>query len=306
LEFNTQTLIKQLLEAGVHFGHQKNKWNPKMKGYIFTEKSGIYIIDLQKTVDALAKACSFLYEIARSGKSILFVGTKKQAQDIIKEAAQKSGSFYVSERWLGGLLTNFETVRKSVSRYDKIESMKADGSFDELSKKEASQLNKELLKLKKNLDGVRSMTKLPGALFIIDPSRENIAVKEAVKLKIPIAALVDTNCNPDLINCVIPGNDDAIRSIRVITGIIAEAVVKGKNEYEAGREVELVKAKKAAERVTAPGEAKPEAKVDKLVEDAEAIERRFRHGKKEEKLEEEKTIKQKPATRRQTGRRKEK
>lgn len=300
MELNTQTLIKQLLEAGVHFGHQKNKWNPKMKGYIFTEKSGIYIIDLQQTVDALTRACDFLREIARKGESILFVGTKKQAKDIIKEAAQKSGSFYVAERWLGGLLTNFETIRKSVARYDKIEGMKIDGSFDKLSKKEASQLNKELVKLKKNLDGVREMKKFPEALFIIDPTRESIAVREAVKLKIPIVALVDTNCDPDLIDYVIPGNDDAIRSIRVITGIIVDAVIKGRNEFVTGVE-EVVKAEakeEEAEAVAQPEEAAAAHPTDELVESAEDIEKRFRHGKKEEKLEEEKTIKRRTPTRR--------
>jgi len=292
LELNTPTLIKQLLEAGVHFGHQKSKWNPKMKDYIFTEKSGVYIIDLQKTVDGLSKACDFLCDMVRKGESILFVGTKKQAQSIVKEAAEKSGMFYVSNRWLGGLLTNFETVRKSVARYDKIEKMKEDGSFDKLSKKEASQLNKELLKLKKNLDGVRQMKRFPGAIFIIDPHREDIAVKESAKLRIPIVALVDTNCDPHLIDYVIPGNDDAIRSIKLITGIISDSVIKGKNEFIAGKE-----AKEAAEAEEGAKRVMPEGAVDELVEDAEAIERRFRRGKKEEKLEEEKTIKHKPTIR---------
>jgi small subunit ribosomal protein S2 len=295
VELNTQTLIKQLLEAGVHFGHQKNKWNPKMKEYIFTEKSGIYIIDLQKTVDALLKACNFLQGVASKGESILFVGTKKQAQGIMKEAAERSGMFYVSDRWLGGLLTNFETIRKSVSRYDKIEAMKADGSFERLSKKEASQLNKELLRLKKNLDGVREMTKLPGALFVIDPEREDIAVREAAKLQIQIAALVDTNCDPDLINYVIPGNDDAIRSIKLITHIVTDFVIKGKNEFVAGKKIEEVAEEEAEIKKKVASE---EVAVDKLVEEAEVIEERFRRGKKEEKLEEEKTIKHKPTTRR--------
>ncbi len=297
MDLNTQTLIKQLLEAGVHFGHQKNKWNPKMKPYIFTEKSGVYIIDLQKTVEALAVACNFLHGVAASGKAILFVGTKKQAQDIIKEAAAKCGMFYVTDRWLGGLLTNFETVRKSVARYDKIETMKTDGTFDSLSKKEASQLNKELLKLQKNLRGVREMTSLPQALFVIDPHREEIAVREAVKLKIPVVALIDTNCDPDLIEYVIPGNDDAIRSIRLITNIIVDSVLKGKEQFAMG----------AAEKASAETEKKTEGaggtaaeKVldsDQLVEEAETIAHRFRRGKKEEKIEEEKTIKHKPTTR---------
>jgi len=295
LELDAQTLIKQLLEAGVHFGHQKNKWNPKMKDYIFTEKSGIYIIDLQQTVEALKKACDFISSVADKGESILFVGTKKQARDTIREAAQKSNNFYVVERWLGGLLTNFGTVRKSVERYDKIESMKADGSFDELSKKEASQLNKELLKLKKNLDGVRQMKKFPSTLFIIDPMRETIAVKEAVKLKIPIVALVDTNCDPGLIDYVIPGNDDAIRSIKLVTGIILGAAMKGRDQFVAGVEKEV----KMEVKEKAAGVGKKDAPADALVEDAEVIEKQFRHGKKEEKLEEEKTIKRKTPTKRQ-------
>lgn len=300
MELDTKSLIKQLLEAGTHFGHQRSKCNPKMKEFIFTEKSGIYIIDLQKTVDALLKACNFLYDVAHNGQSILFVGTKKQARDIIKEAAEKSGMFYVTERWLGGLLTNFETIRKSVLRLEKIEGMKADRTFEKLSKKEGSQLNKELLRLKKNLDGVHEMKKLPEALFVIDPNRESIAVKEAVRLKIPIAALVDTNCDPDLIDYAIPGNDDAIRSVRLITGIIMDYVIKGRNEFVAGKEAEVEVAKaKAEEGVTAPEGAKLEAGlIDKLAEDAEAIERRFRRGKKEEKLEEEKTIKHKPTAKR--------
>ncbi len=283
MEPEAQTLIKQLLESGVHFGHQKNKWNPKMKGYIFTEKSGIYIIDLQQTVEALKTACDFISGIAAKGESILFVGTKKQARDTIREAAQKSNNFYVVDRWLGGLLTNFGTVRKSVERYDKIEAMKADGSFDELSKKEASQRNKELLKLKKNLDGVRNMKKYPGALFIIDPMREIIAVKEAVKLKIPIVALVDTNCDPDLIDYVIPGNDDAIRSIRLITGIILDAVMKGRSDFVAGVEKEVRLAAKAKADEIAAG-SKDASPTDELVEDAEVIEKQFRRGKKEENL----------------------
>jgi len=295
LEVNTQMLIKQLLEAGVHFGHQKNKWNPKMKDYIFTEKSGIYIIDLQKTVDALLKACVFLRDVAAGGKNILFVGTKKQAQEIIKDAAVRTGMFYVTERWLGGLLTNFQTIRKSVARYDKIEEMKADGSFDKLSKKEGSQLNKELVKLKKNLEGVRAMKALPEAIFIVDPHREIIAVKEAIKLKIPVAALVDTNCDPDMINYVIPGNDDAIRSIRLITEIVLGFVLKGREEFD-GVKKKAEKAKEAEETAAREGaKAGAEGAPDELVEDAEQIARRFKKGKKDEKIEEEKVIK-KPIT----------
>lgn len=298
MEENTRTLTKQLLEAGVHFGHQKNKWNPKMKDYIFAEKGGIYIIDLQKTIEGLNKACDYLAEIARKGESILLVGTKKQAQDIIKEAAQKSGMFYVTNRWLGGLLTNFETVRKSVARYDKIEGMKEDGSFDKLSKKEASQLNKELLKLKKNLDGVRDMKRFPSALFVIDPTRESIAVKEAIKLGIPIVALVDTNCDPTKIDRIIPGNDDAIRSIKLVTNIVLEAVLKAKDEYNVGKKAEEKARAEEAAKIT-----KSQAPDDKIDEEAEEIEKRFRRGKKEEKLEEEKTLKQKAGAKKQAPRR---
>lgn len=295
MELNAQTLIKQLLEGGVHFGHQRSKWNPKMKEYIFTEKSGIYIIDLQKTVEALLKACKFMHDLAAGGGNILFVGTKKQARDIIKEAAVKSGMFYVVNRWLGGLLTNFETVRKSVARYDKIEAMKEDGSFDKLSKKEGSQLNKELVKLRKNLEGVRNMKKFPDAIFFIDPHRELIAVKEAVKMKIPVVALVDTNCNPDLIDYVIPGNDDAIRSIRLITGIVLDFVLKGRDSFTAGREAEKAAKDKGKESDTIKPHVDDD---DKLVEDAEEIAKRFEHGKKDEKIEESKTIKPKTPTRR--------
>jgi small subunit ribosomal protein S2 len=298
LELNAQTLIKQLLEAGVHFGHQKSKWNPKMKEYIFTEKSGVYIVDLQKTVEYLLAACNFLHDVAAKGGNILFVGTKKQAQDIIREAAEKSGVFYVVDRWLGGLLTNFGTVRKSVARYDKIESMKTDGTFDKLSKKEVSQLNKELVKLRKNLKGVREMKSLPAVIFIIDPHREIIAVKEAVKLKIPVVALVDTNCNPDMIDYVIPGNDDAIRSIKLITDIVAGFVLKGKEKFalEGKKAEKAAKAKREKELIAEGSEI--EDKPDELVEDAEEIAKRFKHGKKEEKIEEEKTIKRKPTSRR--------
>jgi len=298
LELNAQTLIKQLLEAGVHFGHQRNKWNPKMKEYIFTEKSGVYIIDLQKTVDALLKACNFLRDLAAGGGNILFVCTKKQGQDVVKDAAVKTGMFYVVNRWLGGLLTNFETVRKSVARYDKIESMKADGTFDKLSKKEGSQLNKELVKLRKNLEGVRYMKSLPDVMFIIDPHREIIAVREAAKMKIPVVSLIDTNCDPDLISYVIPGNDDAIRSIRLITTVVLDFVLKGKEKFIAGRKEEEAEKEKA--KVTVTPDHKLKGADDKLVEEADEIAKRFKHGKKDEKIEEEKTIKPKTQPRRKT------
>jgi small subunit ribosomal protein S2 len=229
------TLMKSLLEAGVHFGHETKRWNPKMKKYIFGEKNKIYIIDLEKTQAALLKACDFLSRIASEGGSILFVGTKKQAQEIVKEEALRCGMFYVNQRWLGGMLTNFQTIKKSIKRLEDIESMKEDGRFDKISKKEASQLNKEAFKLNKNLEGIRSMGKAPRAMFIIDSKKEDIAVKEARKIGIPIVALVDTNCDPDVIDYPIPGNDDAIRSIKLMTSIIADGVLKGRQAFAAGK-----------------------------------------------------------------------
>ena len=225
------TLIKQLLEAGVHFGHQTKKWNPKMKKYIFGEKSGIYIIDIQKTSEAIKKACDFLREVASRGGTILFVGTKKQAQNIIKEEAVRCGMYYVAERWLGGMLTNFQTIRKSIKRLKDLEAMKADGTFDLLSKKEKAQLSKEMTKLIKNLDGVKHMAKLPAAIFLVDSKNEETAAKEAKKLGIPVTALIDTNCDPDMIDYPIPGNDDAIRAIKLVTTMVADSVMEGKRIF---------------------------------------------------------------------------
>lgn len=225
------TLIKSLLEAGVHFGHQKRRWNPKMKPYIFGEKNNTYIIDLQQTVGAVIEACQFLNKVVQEGGYVLFVGTKKQAQEIIKDQATRCGMFYVDQRWLGGMLTNFQTIRKSINRLENLEKMRDDGTFDKLSKKEVSKLTKEINKLKKNLDGVRKMERLPNAMFIIDSRKEEIAVHEANILSIPIVALADTNCNPDTLNYVIPGNDDAIKSIKLITTMAADAVVEGRNKF---------------------------------------------------------------------------
>lgn len=224
-------LMKTLLEAGVHFGHQTRRWNPKMAPYIFGEKNRIYIIDLQHTVNAIIEASNFLNSVAQEGGYILFVGTKKQAQEIIKNEASRCGMFYVDQRWLGGMLTNFQTIRKSVNRLQQLEKMKEDGTFDKLSKKEVSQLTKEIYKLKKNLDGVRNMDRLPKALFIIDSRKEDIAVREAKKLAIPVVALVDTNCDPDMIDYVIPGNDDAIKSIKLILSLMSDAIIEGKNKF---------------------------------------------------------------------------
>ena len=220
--------MKQLLEAGVHFGHQTRRWNPKMAEYIFTERNGIYIIDLQKTVKLIGEAYSFLRRLTEEGKSILFVGTKKQAQESVKSEAIRSGSYYVNSRWLGGTLTNFSTIRKRVSRLNQLRAMEKDGTFELLPKKEVIQLRLEIQKLEKFLGGIKDMKELPGALFIVDPKKERIAVAEAKKLNIPIVAIVDTNCDPDVVDYVIPGNDDAIRSVKLICSVVASAVIEGK------------------------------------------------------------------------------
>lgn len=230
--------MKQLLEAGVHFGHQTRRWNPKMAPYIFTERNGIYIIDLQKTVKKVDEAYDFLRSVAEEGKRILFVGTKKQAQEAVKEEALKSGMFYVNERWLGGMMTNFATIRKSINRLKELEAMEEDGTFEVLSKKEVLALKREQEKLEKSLGGIKDMEELPGALFIVDPRKERIAVAEAKKLNIPIVAIVDTNCDPDEIDYVIPGNDDAIRAVKLLTSRMADAVIEGR-QGEAGEVVEV-------------------------------------------------------------------
>ncbi len=219
--------MKQLLEAGVHFGHQTRRWNPKMKPYIFTERNGIYIIDLQKTVRMMEDAYAFVKDVVADGGTILFVGTKKQAQSTIREEAERCGMFYVNVRWLGGMLTNFQTIRTRVRRLQDIEKMEIDGSFEVLPKKEVLQLMKEKQKLEKFLGGVRDMARLPDAVFVVDPRKERIAVQEARKLNIPIISIVDTNCDPDEIDYVIPGNDDAIRAIKLICGRISDAVIEG-------------------------------------------------------------------------------
>ncbi len=256
-------MMKSLLEAGVHFGHETKRWNPKMKKYIFGAKNGVYIIDLEKTKDALLKACDYLKGMAASGNSILLVGTKKQAQEIIKEECMRCGMFYVNQRWLGGMLTNFQTIKKSLKRLEELERIKEDGTMAKLSKKEAAQLNKEMLKLNKNLEGVRSMSKLPKAMFVVDAKKEEIAIKEAKKLGIPVVALVDTNSDPDLVNYVIPGNDDAIRSLKMIVNIIATSILEGKEAFAAGV---AQKAKEEAEEEAA--EAGEEIKViDEEVEE---------------------------------------
>ena len=225
--------MKQLLEAGVHFGHQTRRWNPKMAPYIFTERNGIYIIDLQKTVKKLEEAYNFVHELSARGETVLFVGTKKQAGDSVKEEAIRCGGYYVNARWLGGMMTNFKTIKKRVERLAQLRTMETDGTFDLLPKKEVSQLNLEIEKLEKFLGGIKEMDKFPGALFIVDPRKERIAVSEAKKLGIPIVAIVDTNCDPDDVDYVIPGNDDAIRAVKLIAGAIADAVIEGRQGTEA-------------------------------------------------------------------------
>jgi len=243
--------MKQLLEAGVHFGHQTRRWNPKMAEYIFTERNGIYIIDLQKTAKKLNEAYAFARDIAAAGGDILFVGTKKQAQDSVKEEAINCSMPYVNARWLGGMLTNFRTIRRRIDRLNQLRAMEEDGTFDLLPKKEVIKLRAEIEKLEKFLGGIQDMKKIPGAMFIVDPRKERIAVSEAKKLGIPIIAIVDTNCDPDEIDAVIPGNDDAIRAVKLIASTIAAAVIEGRQGEqtapEATEEAEEVAAEEAAE-----------------------------------------------------------
>ena len=224
--------MKKLLEAGVHFGHQTRRWNPKMARYIFTERNGIYIIDLQKTATQIEDAYAMIRDIVADGGDVLFVGTKKQAQDAIEQEAKRSGQYYVSNRWLGGMLTNFNTIRKSVEKLKRYEQMEEDGTFDLLPKKEVLQYQKEMDKLEKNLGGIKDMEKLPDVLFVVDPGEESIAIHEAHILGIPVVAIVDTNCDPDEVDLAIPGNDDAIRAVKLITTVIADAVVEANQGSE--------------------------------------------------------------------------
>ncbi|HXH23817.1 MAG TPA: 30S ribosomal protein S2 [Vicinamibacterales bacterium] len=239
--------IKELLEAGVHFGHQTKRWNPKMKEYIFGERNGIYIIDLNKTARKFREAEEFVTNLAAEGKTVLFVGTKRQAQDVIAEEAQRCGMFYVNQRWLGGLLTNFSTIQRSLGRLRDVEAMATDGRYDTLSKKEIARAEKEKRKLLKNLEGIRQMSRLPDAVFVVDTKKEKIAVDEARKLKIPVIGIVDTNCDPDEVDYVIPGNDDALRAIRLFASRIADAILAGRAMREARiAEEEAARAEEAA------------------------------------------------------------
>ena len=235
--------MKQLLEAGVHFGHQTRRWDPKMAEYIFQARNGIHIIDLQKTSKKLDEAYSFMKEQAEEGKTVLFVGTKKQAQECVKEAAEKSGMYYVDQRWLGGMLTNFGTIRKRIDRLNELETMQEDGTFEVLPKKEVILLKKEMEKLERNLGGIKEMDKLPGVIFLVDPKKERIAILEARKLNIPVIGLVDTNCNPEDVDYAIPGNDDAIRAVKLIADVMANAIIEG-------RQGESFEAEEVAEEVS--------------------------------------------------------
>ncbi len=251
--------MKQLLEAGVHFGHQTRRWDPKMAEYIFQARNGIHIIDLQKTSKKIDEAYAFLKEQVEEGKTVLFVGTKKQAQECVKEAAEKSGMYYVDQRWLGGMLTNFDTIRTRVQRLKDLEKMQEDGTFEVLPKKEVILLKKEMEKLERNLGGIKDMEKIPGVIFLVDPKKEHIAVLEAKKLGIPVIGLVDTNCNPEEVDYAIPGNDDAIRAVKLITDVMANAIIEGKQgeSFEAEEVVEEVSEEPASmEEVVAESEEK--------------------------------------------------
>ncbi len=244
--------IKQLLEAGVHFGHHTRRWNPKMAEYIFTERNGIYIIDLQKTVKKFEEAYMFARDISTQGGTILFVGTKKQAADAIREEAERCGMYFVNVRWLGGMMTNFKTIKKSINRLNSLEKMQEDGTFDMLPKKEVATLQKEMFNLEKNLGGIKTMDVLPSAIFIVDPRKEKNAVLEAKKLGIPVIAIVDTNCDPDDADYIIPGNDDAIRAIKLISSVIADAVIEGRQgEQLAEAEAEITAAEEEEDAIEA-------------------------------------------------------
>ncbi len=243
--------MKQLLEAGVHFGHQTRRWNPKMKPFIFGARNGIYIIDLQQTVKRFITAYNFIIDVVASGESVLFVGTKKQAQETIREESTRCGMYYVNHRWLGGMLTNFKTIKKSIDRLKELEAMMEDGSIHRFPKKEILRMQRIQQKLERNLGGIKDMERLPGALWVVDPRREKIAVHEANKLKIPVVAIVDTNCDPDPIDYIIPGNDDAIRAIRLLTSKIADACLQGKAKYEEKMQAEMDKEQEMPEEVPA-------------------------------------------------------
>jgi small subunit ribosomal protein S2 len=268
-------LIKQLLEAGVHFGHQTKRWNPKMKKFIFGSRSGIYIIDLEKTEECINAARDFLTEITSKGEFILFVGTKKQAQDVIKQEAIRSGMYYVTDRWPGGMLTNFATIKKSINRLKDIEKMRTDGTFEKLTKKEIARLEKELAKLNKNFSGIVPMERMPKAVFVVDTKKEETAVREARRLGIPIIGLIDTNSNPDLVDYPIPGNDDATKSIRTVVSIVADTIIEGRKKFLSYLAQEGVKVEEA-KAAEVPAEVLPEEEIqikeiEEIVEDSQPV-----------------------------------
>jgi len=265
-------LIKQLLEAGVHFGHQTKRWNPKMKKFIFGSRSGIYIIDLEKTEECINAARDFLMDITSKGEFILFVGTKKQAQDVIKQEALRCGMYYVTDRWPGGMLTNFVTIKKSINRLKEIEKMRTDGTFEKLTKKEIARLEKELTKLNKNFSGIVAMERMPKAAFVVDTKKEETAVLEARRLGIPVIGLIDTNSNPDLVDYPIPGNDDATKSIRTVATIMADTIIEGRKKFlsylsQEGVKVETLKQEDASE--VAPEEEVDIKEIEEIVEDSQ-------------------------------------
>lgn len=276
--------LQDLLIAGTHFGHLTRRWNPKMKPYIFMERNGIYVIDLKKTLECLQTAYQAVVDITRSGERVLFVGTKKQAQDIIKNEAERSSAFFINERWLGGTLTNFATIKKSIKRLKNIEKMATDGTYDNLTKKEILGLEREREKLELTIGGIRDMNKLPGAVFIVDTKKESIAVAEAVKLNIPIVAMVDTNCDPDLIDYPIPGNDDAFKSINLITHTIADAVLEGTSA-----KVERAEGEEEAEVAAEKTETRDEVIVSEDTEEIEKVSERIKETEESKEVEETET-----------------
>ncbi|NLB82271.1 MAG: 30S ribosomal protein S2, partial [Clostridiaceae bacterium] len=271
--------MKQLLEAGVHFGHQTRRWNPKMAEFIFTERNGIYIIDLQKTLKKIEEAYAIIRDAAATGEDILFVGTKKQAQEAIAEEAQRSEMFYVTTRWLGGMLTNFKTIRKSIDRLYQLDGMEANGTFELLPKKEVLKLRKEMDRLSKNFDGIKEMKKMPGLVFVVDPRKEKIAIAEAKKLNIPVIAIVDTNCDPEEVDFAIPGNDDAIRAVKLIVETMANAVLEGRQGES------FAKANDNDNIMQTNGKKKPEPKINKNAEQVEEKEEKPQAAKSAEKVE---------------------
>lgn len=294
-------LIKQLLEAGVHFGHQKKRWNPKMKKFIFGERSGIYIIDLEKTEECINRARDFILDITSKGEYVLFVGTKKQAQEVVQQEAIRSGMYYVTERWPGGLLTNFSTIKKSINRLKEIEDMREDGTFTKLTKKEVARLEKELSKLNKNFSGIVKLERMPKAIFIVDTKKEETAVREANRLNIPIIGLIDTNSNPDLIAYPIPGNDDATKSIRTITVLIAEAIIEGRKRFlsylsQEGVAMKEEKIEGEGEPVVLPEEEIKIKEIEEIVETTEPIEEEtkpIKRGRAKKALEEKPRVRKK-------------